>query len=177
MIEALLVVCGLLVCTNLVFTYGVVRRLREHSERLAELDNHGEERPVQPPVGTPVPAFRAATTTGAAVMGSTVSEGEFFVGFFSTTCPPCRERLPEFASLATKLGTERFLAVITGTPPEADELIAASAGALAVVVEEPDGPVTRAFGITALPTILRLTDGEVKANASTLGRLGVAVPV
>ncbi|MET0495246.1 MAG: redoxin domain-containing protein [Actinoplanes sp.] len=177
MIQALLVVCGLLVGTNLVFTYGVVRRLREHSERLAGLESPGAERPAQPPVGTPVPAFRAATTTGAAVMESSVSEGEFFIGFFSTTCPPCRERLPEFAALAGKLGTERFLAVVAGTAEEAAELIAASAGNLAVVVEEPDGPLNRAFGIAVLPTILRLADGEVKANASVIGRLGVAVPV
>ncbi|MFI7125156.1 TlpA disulfide reductase family protein [Nonomuraea sp. NPDC050153] len=167
---AAVVVVGLLCLVDLVLTLAVIRRLRVHTLRLAEL------------APARAPLVRPGTTLGdfsaTAVDGETVSRAFFsgpsVVAVFSTECASCHERLPEFTSYLADTRPERVLAVVTGDPDEArrftGELTAAT-----VVVEPMGGPVSRALQVSQFPSFY-LVDGDavVVAADTAPGRLPAA---
>ncbi|RSN62046.1 hypothetical protein [Actinomadura sp. WAC 06369] len=152
---------GLLSVFDLVLILAVVRRLREH--------------PAAPPVpftppGTPLGAFTATALDGTAVSRAFFTEPTI-VGLFSTTCPSCRERLPEFAD---RVRGARVLAVV-----EADGDAEPYAGTLSplatVVVEPPHGPVGAAFGRPAFPGFY-VVGPDAVVTAAALEPSGLPVP-
>lgn len=164
------VLIGLLAALNLLFTVGVVRRLREHTTELASLRAGVTARPVPAddvafPVGMPAGEFAAATLDGEPVTLAGLGDRPL-VGFFSPHCQPCKEQLPAFVKYAAARpgGRDAVLAVIVGTEDEARET-AERLRPVATVVVEPDvGPIQQAFGVTGFPAFVLVEDDRVAAS-------------
>jgi thiol-disulfide isomerase/thioredoxin len=172
---AAVVVVGLLGVVNLVFCLGVIRRLREHTEVLDRLGS--AESPVLTPDGGTVAAFSAATVDGTPVSRDSLGAGTL-VGFVSTTCPACIERLPEFVGVAERHDGP-VLGVVVGLDDDSD-LAAAMVEALGsvgqVIHETSGGPVAAAFGVRAFPAFALLDAGGA-VRASGLAPAALAADV
>ncbi|MFB4317496.1 TlpA family protein disulfide reductase [Actinomadura sp. 21ATH] len=161
---------------NLVFTYGVVRRLKEHEARFADLVPAGPARAAHPPVGSELPDFSATTRDGRTVDASMLRTGAAYIGFFDTGCAPCREQLPEFARLAREPGAGPCVAFIAGGAEEAARLSEPFDDRAFVVVEDRSAPAADVFGVDAFPTLLRVDGGTVTANAVSCAQLPAPAP-
>jgi hypothetical protein len=171
----LTILVGLLGLANLVFTYGVTRRLREISKQLSE--GASQDFAATPEVGTPVPPIAVTTVDGSLVTGDDLSVGDFYVGYFTPNCAPCQERLPEFGRFAREVGPDRVLIVVgASSHDEGLRFVGAHAGDARVVIEEYEGPLATAFGISRTPTMLMLENGVVRRNAAIIGQLRTPVP-
>lgn len=170
---------ALLTLFNLVLLLGVVRRLREHSERL---DGTGAGLPVPEgpmmPAGETVGAFTTTTTDGDTVARELL-DGETLVGFFSPSCQPCKTQLPRFVAHAKSFagGRDQVLAVVViGDADEDPEpYVTALAGVARVVVEPHGGPLYDAFDVNGFPSVA-LVDaaGTIQATAARVGHLSTA---
>lgn len=97
MSSALVVSVGLLwliVLFNLLLTFGLIRR--------------ANARPGMPPVetlnvGEPAPAFTAVTLDGEMVTLAQFAGQQLVLVFMSSTCAPCREKIPELQALVPRL--------------------------------------------------------------------------
>jgi thiol-disulfide isomerase/thioredoxin len=171
-----LVVVGALTLLNLVFTLGVVRRLREHTALLDRSSHpaHGDSptRPVDALVGD----FTATTVDGATVSRATLA-GETLVGFFSPGCEACDKLVPEFVGWAANVpgGRAQVLAVVEAFPSDEEQHTALLSEVAQVVVERPGaGRVIAAFGVTAFPALCVVdSDGRIVATGRSLDQLPV----
>ncbi|MEU1731513.1 hypothetical protein [Streptosporangium sp. NPDC020145] len=159
---------------NLVLTLGVIRRLRDHTERLDGLTHPKSMiEPITGPGTRPGP-FTARTVDAEAVTGAQLAGG--LVGFFSPTCDACHEWLPRFAAAARALpeGRRQALAVIVAPTDEvAADMVSQLRENVMVVIERDRGPLAAAFKTSAYPAMCRLgADGAVTHT----GRGAVAVP-
>lgn len=147
---------GTLGALNLVLLLGVIRRLREHTDLLAQGAMGERELPVIA-VGEHVGEARAVTEGGAEISTARLPDGAV-VAFFASDCRPCREKVPAFAEFARGVpgGPDQLLAVVVDAAGDGG-LFADMLGEVAqVVVETPDGPLSNAFQVRAFPTILRV---------------------
>jgi hypothetical protein len=159
-------VIGAMSCVNLLLTYGVIRRLRQQDTTASQpglpaLPN------VQPAVGQSLPAFAAMSVDGTDVTGETVSTGPAAIGFFSTSCPPCREELPQFLTAVGYLDRRRIIVVVNDDNADGtvlDAFRARADGVCELVVEPTLGPVASTFKVSVFPTMLFVYDGLVVAN-------------
>ncbi|MER6945854.1 TlpA disulfide reductase family protein [Nonomuraea sp. NPDC000554] len=149
---------------NLVLNLAVIRRLRVHEELI------GSDRPAAEPVMLPVgeaPADFVATD----VDGEKLSRGDLragLVGFFSTTCPACAQRLPRFTDLAAK--HDNVVAVVVGEPGETTEMITTLRPVARVFTERHGESMTTAFAVHGYPATCRIDDeGTVLALDVELG--------
>jgi hypothetical protein len=145
---------GCLCLLDLLLTFGVIRRLREHTKLLTsaragispELGLSAGERPGP---------FRAITAGGERVDGAA---GLRVVAFFSSSCSICPERVPPFADYvqAQHLERDSVLVVSVGpehiAPPYLDEL----AGLARICLEKEDGEIATAFAVTGSPVFFQL---------------------
>ncbi|MFD6181488.1 TlpA disulfide reductase family protein [Streptomyces goshikiensis] len=152
----LMVLVGALCILDLILTVGVVKRLREHTELLT----------APPPtpaveVGERVGPFAATTVTGSP-LGPGDFVGETLVAFFSPTCKPCKEKLPDFLryAKAPAPGEERPVAVVVGDPGQAEDFVSRLAPTAQVVVEPPDGAMGIAFKAEMYPTMFRVAPAD-----------------
>jgi peroxiredoxin len=162
---AAVTVVSALTLLNLLLTYGVIRRLREHEKLLA---GAGSPAPaVDLPVGAPLPEFTAVTSDGRTVTHQDLRTGTAWVAFFSPACTPCREQLPLFADAVRDAGQDGVLVVISrdGTDPAAlAEFGAPLPAACQVVVEDHPRQLATAFGVIGEPTFLLFKDGTLAAR-------------
>lgn len=177
-LAAAVVLVGLLALLNLVLTFGVIRRLREHT---AMLSSSSQMPALMRPVGEHAEEFVATTTEGDLVSRETLV-GRTLVAFLSSTCQPCRERMPEFIELAAGFdgGRDQVLAVVGSTggdDPTAREY-AERLGAVARVVVEPErGPVATAFGVNGFPAFGVVGErGRIAVTSIELAELAVPAP-
>ncbi|MFC9977184.1 TlpA family protein disulfide reductase [Spirillospora sp. NPDC127200] len=171
MVIALLTLVGLLAALNLLFTYGLIRRVREHEERLARMGPAAPGPPPgRPPAGSVLPEFHAVTVGGREVDRGALAEGDALIGFFDTDCEPCRDRMPEFAEFTAERRSTPVLVVIAGPPAETARWAGLFDDHALVVVEE-EARLAKTFGVDGLPTMLALRDGTVEANTTTLDSL------
>ncbi|WP_193319050.1 TlpA family protein disulfide reductase [Nonomuraea phyllanthi] len=147
---AAVVVLAVLCVLNVVLALGIIRRLREHAERISEL----YERP-----DGPSPSVRPGETVAEFEAGAELPE-RTLVGFFSPSCAPCKALAPKFAELAATMPREQVVAVISALPDEADEMRALLGPVARVVADGPGGgPLAGAFKVTAFPQVF-LVDGS-----------------
>ncbi|MFI8081431.1 TlpA family protein disulfide reductase [Kitasatospora sp. NPDC086009] len=109
------------------------------------------------PDGAPMPAFRAVSHSGGPFSGDDLTGDRAVVGFFSTTCGSCLEQAPDFVKAVTAYpgGRERVVAVVKGTGPVGDNLVAMLEPVARVVVEPAgvaEGSVAEAFGVVRWPS-------------------------
>ncbi len=176
---AFVVLIGMACGVNLLLTFGVVRRLREHSELLAGTPRMVDDDPPVP-VGSVVGKFSVTTVDGEAISRDSL-DGGTVVGFFSPGCGPCEELLPRFAEYAASQagGGRRVVAVVTAPDVEA-EVVAARLTPVARVVADGtfSGPMSAAFGVRGYPALCIVGDGgTVTASGSTIDALRVSAPV
>jgi thiol-disulfide isomerase/thioredoxin len=165
-LAAATVLVGLLAAVNLLFTVGVIRRLREHTAELAARRNQGTPGTgVAHPAGARIGDFTATTVAGDRVDAGTPGD-RLLAGFFSPNCGPCKDRLPGFLAYAAARsgGPERILAVVAGTTEESAALVDQLRPVATVVVEPDQGPVQQAFGIAGFPAFVLVDDGWVAAS-------------
>jgi len=146
---AAIVVVGSLCMLDLLLTFGVIRRLREHTTMLAR------SRETEPPVtglaaGMSPDAFSAVTIDGDLVDNAADLR---VVAFFSSSCAICPERVPPFTEYVRshRIGRDSVLGVVEGSasapPPYLDQLAAVAQ----VRIEPPGGEVARAFKVSGFP--------------------------
>jgi thiol-disulfide isomerase/thioredoxin len=164
---AAVVIVGILCLLDLVLTYGVIRRLREHTEQLAQ-------RPATPfpdiiiGAGSTVGAFTATTEDGESISADDL-QVDTLVGFFSPWCGACEEKLPSFldAAAAHPGGRDHALAVVIGPAEDAKEQVAALSPKARVIVAPHGHDIEKAFEITGFPCFALLgEDLVVKASGA-----------
>jgi hypothetical protein len=172
---------GVLSVLNLALCLAIIRRLREHTALLSRADIGGSSQLLA--VGTEVPAFTTRTVDGGEVGTEDLVAGAA-IGFFSPSCGPCKERLPEFVEWARGVADpRRVFAVIAPGPAEqpvgagmetemavselaVSEMATAVREVSTVIVERSDGPVTAAFNVTGYPTFYLLgEDRKIRSGS------------
>jgi hypothetical protein len=159
---AAVVVVGGLCLLDLLLTFGVIRRLREHTNMLAA--GRGADPPVGLAAGMSPGAFTASTISGEVVTGTT---GLRVVAFFSPWCKSCPERVPPFLEYLSshRIGRDSVLTVVAsddGTSPPFQDQLAKVAQAC---VEPHEGMAAKAFEVVGFPAFFLLdADGVVAAS-------------
>ena len=156
---------GLVAALNLILTVGLVRRMREHSFRLARLTTpFGNGLPsIIRPGARPGP-FASTTVDGIAVDRS----GFTLIAFFTPNCQPCLEETPAFLAHAAAMpgGRDRVLAVIVAAHRDTEAYAERFHDVARVVIEPDHGPIATAFAVEAFPAMVELDgDGMVTATA------------
>ncbi|MDR8411611.1 hypothetical protein MTP10_23095 [Nonomuraea sp. 3-1Str] len=153
---AAVVLVGVLCLLNLLLMMGVLRRLREHTAELQRLAG-----------GTMTPlAYDPTVLVGRALPEG--AAGARLVGFFDVGCDTCHERAPEFAETA-RGENGGALAVVTGDPAEAGDLLHLMSGVAGVVTGDDALRIAESVGVKAFPTFLRTgSDGTVVAADTEL---------
>ena len=154
---------------NLVLTYAIIRRLREHGELLSKRPGLSDPDSVVHPAGTVVSPVRAVTVEGEAIVVGEAGR-QTLVGFFTPRCPACIERLPEFVSLAAGMpgGAADVVAVTIGAPEETGDLRAGLAAVALVVNEQDGGPLGKALGVQGYPAFALLDSSTIVAGGFEL---------
>ncbi|MEU7854348.1 hypothetical protein [Nonomuraea sp. NPDC049141] len=166
---------GALCLLNLLLTFGVIRRLRDHTETLTNLMRYGGGAATDiPVVGAAVGEFTASTVDGDPVSTDLLT-GTTAVVFLSSECTTCRAQLPSLAVWAGERDRERVLVVIDTTASDGADLVAALTNVARVVRDPAGGPVCEAFGVSAFPAACVVTDGVVVATAPDFSRLPALV--
>lgn len=173
-----LVLVGAIGLLNLLLLVGVLARLKDHTATIEELaggrDSHeGVAKP-----GTTIGEFDAIAVDGSVIGRHDLERGDV-VAFFSPTCGPCIERVPQFATYASQLARTgaTVVAVVVGDPGQAREMIETlTPGALVVTAARPD-PIVTAFEASGYPAIYLVgADHTVAASGHTMGVLPALVP-
>lgn len=185
-VVAVLVVLSTVTLLNLLLTFGVIRKLREHTQELAAV-----RPPVTLPVGARVPDFTASTVGGDVVSVDSLRASGGLVVFLAPDCSGCQEQLPSVRSaLAEALDTPTAVLVVltrlrpAPEPERADleraELVAALEvdGSRAAVVHEPlDGALQSAFQVAAFPAFYLVdSDGRVSGVSNNAAQLPGLLP-
>ncbi|MGC4937314.1 TlpA family protein disulfide reductase [Kribbella sp. DT2] len=154
-LAAAVVLVGVLVLLDLLLTLGLIKRVRTHAELLDKLVNAAPGQAMEPgqlPVGSLLGEFTATSSEGLEISRESFDDG-VVLGFFSTWCDTCAEQLPGFLAYAEPLGRERVLAVVHGDDAQLVDLVATLSKVAQVVVEPENGPIARATGVRAFPTM------------------------
>jgi hypothetical protein len=152
-LAAAVVVVGAIAALNLLLTFGVIRRLREHQDLIGGDAGAGGV-PMAVGVGEPIAPF-SATAVDASPVSRDRLTGPTLVGVFGVGCPACAEMLARFVSRAAAFpgGRQAVLAVVVaGDEGGGASYVDALTGVAVVVREGHRGPVCSALGVTGYPT-------------------------
>ncbi len=162
-LTAAVIIVGGLCSLDLLLTFGVIRRLREHTSMLAAAAGQAEST-VGLAVGESPGEFTATTNSGDVLTGPA---GLRVVAFFSSWCSACPERVPPFLEYVNRhrIGRDSVLAVVaqdsTARAPYLDRL----AKVAHVCVEPSDGEITKAFQVSGFPAFCLLdADGAIAVS-------------
>ena len=161
-LSAAVAIVGVLCILDLVLTFGVIRRLREHSGQLASARNNApaQAKPMLEP-GATVGRFSTVLVTGEDLPSDFLRD-QTLIGFFSPDCAPCKKMLPEFVDRAAEMpgGRARVLAVVVGDPEAAIPLVAALEPVAQVVIESRSGKVSSAFEVSGYPSVFTVDENR-----------------
>ncbi|MEE6262203.1 TlpA family protein disulfide reductase [Plantactinospora sonchi] len=175
---AVVVLLSMVTGLNLLLTFGMIRRLRVHSEILrAGRSGAASNADIMLPAGAWPAPFAGATTTAGEPLTRDDLRG-VLVGFFAHDCDGCRRQLPEFVTLVRSLGRERVVAVVVDGDADANRATLAALEPVARVVTEPhDGPLQRAFAVRGFPAMGVLdADGRVTGATMAVTHLPAFLP-
>jgi hypothetical protein len=151
------VLLAVVVALHVLFTYGLVARVRELQE------NSGPPRNTNlPQPGLVIRPFEVVDTNGIAFTEADL-DGPVQVGFFSVGCGPCRTLTD---GLLADPPATTFVSIVDGdvSDPDATARLAEKVSGLGrVVVIETDDPVLSAFEVMAFPTLVHTHGGVVTA--------------
>ena len=159
---AAVAVVGVLCLLDLLLTFGVIRRLREHTEMLTAAGDRASA--VGLSAGELPGPFSAVATDGEPVSGAA---GLRVVAFFSSWCSICPERVPPFADYLSAHGVKQdaVLAVSVGSGGAPPPFLAELAAVAKICVEQEDGEIARAFKVTGFPAFFVLNDDGTVASS------------
>lgn len=169
-LTAVVVVVGVLCVLDLLLTFGVVRRLREHTALLSDVSV--PDSPIMSLVPGETPAPFSAMTTDGVTIDSTA--GLRIVAFFSSSCSICPERAPMFVDYLAKyrMPSQQALAVVIGHDEKPAPYLGMLQKVARVCVESHGGPIGKAFQVTGFPAFALLDEhGDVVATDYVPGRL------
>ena len=173
-----LAVVGAIGLLNLILLLGVLRQLVDHANALNKLNGgQGQSEGVAKP-GTVIGAFTATALDGRTVTRDTLTRGDV-IGFFSPTCAPCMERVPEFAAYAaTVAGTGvSVTAVVVGEAAASSDMIAKLTPSAVVVSATQSDQIVTAFEAKGFPALYLIDDDHVvAASGHTMDVLPALVP-
>jgi peroxiredoxin len=155
-IVAAIVVLAILLLLNLLITFAILRRLRNHEERLGAGSAHTGERGAL--IGSRLPEFTATSTSGERVDSAEIVGPDRLVGFFSASCKACLEQATHFANHPDP---GRVALVVMDSADDATQaaIVAALDGAPTVITDSVSGTVATALGVTGFPQLLVLDAG------------------
>lgn len=173
---AAVVFVGALCSLDLILTLGVVKRLREHSEALAAGGGSGN-RPPLIEVGESIGAFSTTTLEGRTLDHELLTD-ETVVAFFSTTCEPCKAKLPTFVEFSRAMSHtgRRPVAVVVDDVGEPEAFVEALGTVADVVVEHSDGALCTAFRTESYPTVLRVAPDASGTLVVTANEVALDLP-
>ena len=107
-------------------------------------------------VGAPAPEWKKVTATAGAPAGIDKLKGRVvLVDFWASWCGPCRMLAPRLSALKDKYGAQGLSVVgITTDDAEKAAVFAEKTQMRYGIVVDKDGDTSRAYGVTALPTML-----------------------
>jgi hypothetical protein len=161
------VLVGVIALADLVLTYGVIRRLKEHTRQLAELPpGRGGDLPeLMLPAGSDPGDF----TDVVAADGHPVTRAgldDLLIGFFSPNCEACTAQAPAFVERAIRMPRDRVLVVAIGAADQTVEVVAKFEPVAHVVVESGEGALQKAFNVTGFPAMaLTGAGGRIAATS------------
>ncbi len=131
-----------------------------------------EDPATDPTLGAPVPEVVGAGFDGAD--GVTIGDGAELVVFLASWCPACQAEVPELVEWVEAGGLPddvELIAVVTGLdatrpnwPPQ--EWLEEEGWPGAVLVDDADGSVAEAYGLSGTPFTVAARDGEVVARVA-----------
>ncbi|MFF9868659.1 TlpA family protein disulfide reductase [Streptomyces sp. NPDC013953] len=160
---AAVVLVGALCLFDLLLTFAVLRRLREHTAELERL------------AGRPgFSSYDPGMLVGHRLPEAARAHGATLVAFFDAQCDTCHDHAPKFAARARR---HSALAVVSGDGARAGELIGA-VGPDAMVMRGDDAhAVADDLGIQAFPTFVLVDpDGSVVQATTELAELPEPAP-
>ncbi|WP_030343361.1 redoxin domain-containing protein [Streptomyces sp. NRRL S-1022] len=150
-LAAALVAVAALCTWDLMLTLAVLRRLRDRPDGTLADDTGGL------PVGATVGTFATHCVAGPPITERDLTDGAL-VAFFTTGCLPCRSKLPRFVEEAKAMSGHRQVVAVVVSPnatpddkAEAEFMVSQLKPVATVLSEDPEGPCTSAFGVTAYP--------------------------
>jgi thiol-disulfide isomerase/thioredoxin len=166
------VLLAVLTFANLLLTFGLVHRMRQHALLLTRLAQAARAPAPVLPAGTAIGPFAVRTVEGEPFSRGGL-DGPTLVGFFSPGCGDCRTAAADFLAVAADLEPGRLhLAAVVTSGPEAAALAVQLSGVARVVVEPEGGPVQAAFGVTGFPAFCLVDrQGRVLASGCDLREL------
>lgn len=165
-VVAALIVLGAVLALNLLLTFGVIRRLREHTKIL--------EAAVP---GSSITDFSATTVDGVTLTRDRLSGDSeaLTVAFLAPECGSCRSLVPELAGWAARQDRERTLVVLDGQVSDPADLVAVLNPVAQVIVERSGTPVASAFKVDAFPSFCVVGEGRVLASFADMSGLRAAL--
>jgi thiol-disulfide isomerase/thioredoxin len=160
---AAVAVVGGLCLLDLLLTFGVIRRLREHTQMLTGARG-SEPPPIGLAAGKPPGLFSAETTSGEEVTGAA---GLQVIAFFSSWCSTCPERVPPFLEYLSRhrIGRDSVLAVVAADSSTPAPYLEQLAEVALACVEPTGGEIATAFEVQGFPAFFLLDpDGAVAVN-------------
>jgi hypothetical protein len=167
------ILVGFICLADLLLTFGVIRRLRQHAE---QIDSFGQAGLTAPPVvglaaGEAPAAFASVTLDGEPITGPAEIR---MAAFFSTTCSACPGQVAPFLDYVRshQLPKDSMLAVVIGSPAEPPAYLDDLRQVAQIVFEDVEGAICQAFGVSGFPAFCVLdSDWAVVASGFDPARL------
>jgi hypothetical protein len=159
MIAAVVIVGGLCLL-DLLLTFGVIRRLREHTTMISGAA--GKPRLASGLSAGDVPAAFSAITTDTEIVSGAARLR--VVAFFASWCSVCPERVQPFAEYlgAHDIRRDNVLVVSVGPGSTLPSYLTELSLLAQICIEQEDGEIARAFKVTGFPAFFLLdSDGSV----------------
>ncbi|NUW30420.1 hypothetical protein HTZ77_03120 [Nonomuraea sp. SMC257] len=174
-LTALVILFVALGIVNLLLTFGVVRRLREHTRVLERLVRAGgthapPEFTDLPRAGDAVGAFTATTVDGEPVSPERLP-GRTVAVFLAPECGSCRDKVPAIAAWAGDRDREQVLVVLDGQVTDPADMVRALGPVARVVVEKEGTPVADAFHVRSFPAFCVVERGRMTEVGVDFSRL------
>jgi peroxiredoxin len=167
-----LVLVAVAVGLDLLLTAGIIRRLRELHQAMAEWTDRVNANSLMSGLreGEPVPDFTALTVNGATLTHKDLLGGPWVMGFFAGGCGSCRTELPKLGEMVGQMAERRrVLIVIDGSRPQSSDLMAMGTGIGDVVLENDGGVLSELFKVRFFPTYFAMSqDGHISFGSNSL---------